>query len=405
MPLENRPMRQALVSLSALVLLASPALARTKLAILGIEGVDEGDVASQEKTAAAAKQFTEALRSRVSGLSSRGFVVPPNSMRELSEVKIIDSCLDESIACMAQAGKTMGADKVLYGKLDKVKGGYTLTVKLLNIHTKQLERSPKSLTVTPAELADEAQVKQRAAWIFAEVTGIELTGSLTVKANATSGTVYVGGEPKGELAGGYATVTDIPEGSVLVSVEAEGFKEAEQEVAIHAGKPAEVEFTLEQDPSLVPPPAEDDIERPGQTLRVAGWGFLGTAAVTGSIGLYLWFVRGEDLRDQAKRDAEDRSKGPAVMDDPTTPADESMDACRYQGAQDACDEGKTNALIASVVGWGVTGACVAASALFLYLGYTAEPARRSAQVGTEPRTLVMPYVSPDGVGFGATLRF
>src|SRR5262245_60916738 len=98
-------MRSFFLCFSVLGLLAAPAMAKTKLAVLGIEAVDEGDVASQEKTAAIAKSFTEALRARAASLASQGYVVPPNSNRELTEVKILQNCLDESVPCMVLVGK------------------------------------------------------------------------------------------------------------------------------------------------------------------------------------------------------------------------------------------------------------------------------------------------------------
>src|SRR5688572_20315748 len=101
-------MRALALWICTLGLLQADAYAKTKLAVLGIEAVDEGDVSSQEKTAAIAKSTTEALRGRVNLLASK-FTVPPNSFRELTEVKILSNCLDESVNCMSQVGKELGA--------------------------------------------------------------------------------------------------------------------------------------------------------------------------------------------------------------------------------------------------------------------------------------------------------
>src|SRR5262245_37150325 len=76
---EEPPMRIAFSAWVAICLLGlTTGAARAKpikLAILGIEAVDEGDVSSQEKTASIAKSFTEALRARAALLASKGYTI------------------------------------------------------------------------------------------------------------------------------------------------------------------------------------------------------------------------------------------------------------------------------------------------------------------------------------------
>src|SRR5450432_1560814 len=86
--------------------------ANKKLAVLGIEAVDDG-AGSQKKTTELAKTLTESLRSKVT--TSTGYDLAPNSAKELAELKLLSDCLDEGAECMAAIGKDLNADVLLYG--------------------------------------------------------------------------------------------------------------------------------------------------------------------------------------------------------------------------------------------------------------------------------------------------
>jgi hypothetical protein len=386
-------MRALFVCLCALSLLEGPAHAKTKLAVLGIEAVDEGDVSSQEKTAAAARSFTEALRGRVNLLASK-YSIPPKSFKELTEVKILSNCLDESTACMSQVGKELDAEKVLFGKLEKEKGGYTLTVRMLNVATKSYERSPKSVGITAADAGNESAVKEKAAQVFAELTGMELTGSLTVKANVEAGQVYVGGEPKRALSGGVATIGDLPEGSLLVSVEAKGYKTSEQQVTITSGKEAHVDFTLEPDGSdvVVPPPGGGEPGRPLNKWKIIGWSGIAVGVGLGIFAAYAhWGVE-----EKLQQDVHDRAQANG----------HSGDACTYAPNQSDCDKGEKYAKYATVAGpaAGVIGA--AGLAILIFKGYGGgETGGGIEATAASRRFVVTPTVSPDSAGASVLFRF
>src|SRR5262245_21263064 len=99
-----RSARLALVS-SALVLVASVAHADPNVAVLGIEPVDVPEQPTQA--------VTDALRQRAAG--TPGIRVVPG--KDLVEMKMIFGCDGEQATCMAQAGRSLGADKLLYGTL------------------------------------------------------------------------------------------------------------------------------------------------------------------------------------------------------------------------------------------------------------------------------------------------
>src|SRR3972149_11359024 len=108
----------SLVVSSLLVLATTSAPARAgkaKLAVLGVESKDE-DPQTQEQTTRIAGWLTAELRLRASQARAR-FEIPANSNKDLAEVKLLSSCLDENKRCMAQIGKDMGAEKLMYGQV------------------------------------------------------------------------------------------------------------------------------------------------------------------------------------------------------------------------------------------------------------------------------------------------
>src|SRR5258706_7542148 len=88
-----------------LVAAAGVARAEPSVAVLGIEPVDVPD--------ASAVQLTDALRQRAAATGGVRLV----QGKDLVEMKMIFGCDGETPACMAQAGKSLGADKLLYGTL------------------------------------------------------------------------------------------------------------------------------------------------------------------------------------------------------------------------------------------------------------------------------------------------
>jgi hypothetical protein len=315
--------------------------------------------------------------------------MPAGSFREHTEVKILTNCLDESVACMAAVGKELGADKVLFGKMEKKdKSNYVLAIKLLNVSTKTFERGTKSVGLTAADSQNEAAVKEKVSQVFAEITGTELTGSLSVKANVETGTVSVGGEPKGQLVGGVATITDLPEGSLLVSIDSKGYKIAEQQVPIVAGKTAQTEFTLEVDTSgdvVTPPPGGgDDAGKAGRGWRIAGY----SAAAVGVIAIGVGAWQGLKIDDYETQAMDELMR----MGGSGTPCASGMPNT------DGCKKGDRASLIATVGLIGGPILTVAAAGL-LYKGFTAErrPSGESS-VRRGPRFVVAPHVLPDSAG-------
>src|SRR5215471_18748122 len=113
-------------------LVASRALAAESgdvpTAVLGLEAL-EGVPDS------VAAEITDALRQRIAGTKGHQLV----QGKDLVEVKLVFSCSDEAPACMAQAGKSMGASKLLYGNVKRSGSDYVITLKLLDTNRGTIE--------------------------------------------------------------------------------------------------------------------------------------------------------------------------------------------------------------------------------------------------------------------------
>src|SRR5438552_611857 len=132
--------RYLLGSLLALTVVAAVssrarAAGETTVAVLGIEPIDVPPELAQ--------QLTVALLQRVSSSSGLRLV----QGKDLMEMKMIFGCDGEAPSCMAQAGRSLGADKLLYGTLKKSGGAHgnnarvQVALKVLDVKTATLEKT------------------------------------------------------------------------------------------------------------------------------------------------------------------------------------------------------------------------------------------------------------------------
>lgn len=108
-----------------------------KIAILGLEVV----VAVDMQSVRVAQELTTALRLRA---ADGPYTIAPNSDKELIELKLIHNCDDERKECMAKIGRTLNADYLLYGRIERKSrnatslGGYQILLRLLKVNSGQL---------------------------------------------------------------------------------------------------------------------------------------------------------------------------------------------------------------------------------------------------------------------------
>lgn len=110
------------------------------VAMLGLEGPQEMK----------AKAMTDALRR---ALEARGMLT--GEQLTVGEVRLMMGCDDTSATCLAQAGTSMGVEKVVYGSLETEGDAYRLVLTVLDVAT-GADDSQTSYPLMEADLAEAA---------------------------------------------------------------------------------------------------------------------------------------------------------------------------------------------------------------------------------------------------------
>jgi hypothetical protein len=395
--------------------------AKPAIAVLGLEVVDEGG-GIDEKSTKLAKELTDALRQRAK-VGTGPFALAPGSDKDLLELKLLSGCDNEADDCMAQIGKDLNADRLLYGKVHKRQGGYQVSLKLLNVASKKNEKSTSD--VIPAAQATGPELTRWGKVFYNRLTGATDQGNLVVRANVDRGIVYLDGAVKGNLVGGTARIAGLSEGAYRLAVEADGHVRYEARVTVTGGQDTTHQAELEVNALRGDAPTTSggggdgrDTEgtvssegRPGGGSRALFWTSLvltaGSATAMTVTGLQ---VRGSLLDDKndAIRDWQTRNPGDESLSgsDACSKAKQKTDA---EDVVDACKAGENRALVTNVlVGTTVLGAV--ATVLFYYKGYVEPRSESSASAShgrrkRKPAVAIVPSVSPTEVGAGVRIDF
>ena len=371
-------LRHCAIGVMLLGAVAAQAEERPSLAVLGVEPTDVPE--------ALAQQLTDALRQRAAG--TQGIRVVPG--KDLIEIKMVFGCDAGQPACIAGAGKSLGADKLIYGQLRKAAGSQgashvVVALKLLDVKSATVERFVND-TVNKRELAAGSVNGSAAKWFSSLIEGFEGVAKpvLTVTSDPSGATVTVDGRDMGRTP---VTLRDLPTGSHNVTITATNMKAATRTVELRAGGQAEVSVTLEPEPpqvvaqpdkkppepSTVAPPENKPPQtttpshagRPAKYLALAA--LLG-AVVTGSVAIYTWRTY-SDLENTAHSDLVTVQNGnPTNANDPffgkpnCSPPASLMGADKYRND---CKSGQTYATATTAL-WVVTGA-LAATAVVAYV--------------------------------------
>ena len=359
------------------------------IAVLGLEVVDTSGQIDQASTGVA-RDLTNGLRSRAK-VGSGPYQLQPGSDKELIDEKLIKGCDNEAIPCMAQIGKDLGANYLMYGQLRKATDGYVVTLNLLNVDKKKFEKAKAPLLI-PFAQKDPAALEEAARKAYNDLTGITDAGTLVVKANVSSGTVYVDDSPRGQLSGGQATITPLPEGRYRVAIEAEGYKRSDEAViTIRSGE------TVAHDVKL----SATDHEISGTESSGGGRGvwkgaFAVSTVVTAASGA-MWIYGYTKIKDV--------DMAPAGFTGPESCSGYDFNAHPNEIAQSSCD-GR------NLTKWGILGVSVGGVAMaftgymaFMRSGGESKPVGLTAtgrRARKKKQLAITPILSPDGGG--ATFR-
>jgi hypothetical protein len=389
----------------ALLVVGSRAGAAPKpaIAILGLEVYDNGSGIDPDTTKAA-KELTAALRDRARA-GTGPYAPAANGEKELIDEKLLNNCDSEAPLCMAAIGGDLGADLLMYGKIEKsAQAGqpiYKVSLKLLYVARKQLASS--IVEVLPLAEATGVQAPGHARTWYSKLIGVTTGGTVVVKANIDRGTVLLDDETKGNLTSGALTLSGIPEGRHTLAIEAKDYQRYETSITVRTGETVPHSATLTELPkkTLVLSPQPTTVEgtvstRPANNLwKPVFYGTLVAGAAAGGFSIYEW--------SQSKTNA-DKVKigrtGGGRLDESDCGKQPSYDNDRH--FQDACSNHKLE-----IVGAVVAGVFAVAALGTGYLAFIRErdhTESRTASGGHKKRRefAVTPIVSPDGGG--ATLR-
>lgn len=278
-------------SLALAVLLSTAGVARADgtVAILGVEHVDVPD--------ALAQQLTDALRQRAAATAG----VRTVQGKDLIEIKMVFGCESEALACLAQAGRSLGADKLLFGALKKGPKPNTVVVnlKLLDVKTATIEKLV-SETLNKKDLSAGSIGTPAARW-FASLVEPDAKLMLTVTSDPVGANVTIDGQPGGRTP---ITLRDLSPGAHAVTASLPGHKTATRSVELRPGVSQEVAIALDPvgepvaekpEPAaardLITRPAKPPIRKaahPGRAAKILALAALGGAVAAGGVAIYTW---------------------------------------------------------------------------------------------------------------------
>ena len=405
--------------------------AKPKVAVLGLEVTGTMD----QKASEAAKVLTRELR-REANKSGGAFDLAPNSGKDLLEMKLLSDCSDEGRRCMADIGKQLRADRLIYGHLQRGRRGFSVELRLLDTDKAELLREVEE-TIPGSEASASGGLTRRARALYGRLTGAGEEGALAITAitddgSVERGTVFVDGEIRTSLSAGSARVSGLSAGSHRVAIEAKGFDRYETEVKIKAGESRNLKANLVAvEIAGVEAEGGEGDQRPGRGWRIAVWGGV-LAGIGAGAG---WAYSGITVSNTEKDlDAATLAYGALNQpDDPNVVSPRMMgDELQYhcedfetggetaQGDQrsaqvskirDLCDKGPRHQNLVNLVWIPATAAAVLFTSFAVYKGYIVPgkmtPSERAAarKKRSKRRVTVMPAIGPNLVGAGLELQF
>ncbi len=405
------------------------------IAVLGLEVVDPGGTPTPQDTQVA-KALTDGLRSRAKA-GTGPFQIAGNSDKELIDEKLLKNCDSEAPTCMASIGSDLTADVLMYGKIERKGTAYYVTMKLLDVHRKLVEKTLPNESIPVSQAKDDAELQRWAKTIYAKLTGQNTAGQVLVKLQTGDhGTILINGDEKGSITNGVGQVSSLEEGKYKLEVQSEGYKPWSDTITVRPGETTNVPVKLEKADGgakvITPPPGGGGEVGPGGSGPGPGGG--GVMVDTGSRGNATWkgvFVGSvvvglagggivlygrNQINDARQKLCDGGAYNPDMPDathlvvdatcaKPSTSKSPLTDA-QVKQYNDQGDHGKLLTWVGGVTA-GVAGAFAIVA---LYKGFIAKDGGGSSGEHVSnghrvrrDRFVVTPIVSPDGGG--ATLRF
>jgi hypothetical protein len=384
-------------------LLCSQAFAgKPTVAVLGLEVFDATGQIDQATTQVA-KDLTDALRSRAK-MPSGPYQFQPGSEKELIDEKLIKNCDNEAVSCMSQIGKDLGADFLIYGRIEKKADGFQVSINLLNVNKKKFEKAKSPLTVPHAAAKEPQQVLAVASKAYNELVGVVSNGTLIVRSNADRGTVLLENEPKGTIASGSLTLS-LPEGPYRLIVEADGFERStEQKITVRSGETTTQTVQLVEvkkgDPNLTKKPDDMSHTITGTTSTTKSnvWKPIFVASVIVGLGAGGFW----GFSYYKEQSSADKVAGELAGDHPKLSQGDCSSAtykAESKSFKDACKYHDWTTY--GIVGTGIGVALIAVTGYMAFGRGDGESSTRTSMTGKrvqKPTIAVTPILQPNGGG-------
>ncbi len=359
---------------------AEAAEAGTPTAVLGFEPLE-----GVPDTLAA--DITDAVRQRVAATKDYQLL----QGKDLVEVKLIFACSDEAPACLSQAGKSLGASKLIFGNVKKTGNDFMVTLKLLDVSRAVVESF--TTDTVPGGRANTTALRQLAPIWLAKLSG-KGNGTITVRANFVGAAVSLDGTRVGITGAAPVVVSDVSPGKHEVSVEKSGYTTTKQEFTLAAGQSLPLTLDLSPVSVEVPKPegqagahgaqlgggsqpGESEAGNAHQGARVGFWVAVVGTAVAGGLALkYGLNVRDiNNQLDQYRRFT--CSTSATGVCDSQGQSSQALTPAQKSSVSTLTDQGNKDETLQWVF-VGVGGAFAVAGGYLLYKGYLASEGTQSA---------------------------
>jgi hypothetical protein len=341
--------------------------------------------------------------------------------KDLMEIKLTFSCDELLPSCMSQAGRSIGADRLLYGVIEDKGSKLDVRLQLLDVQLGALERQVKE-TIDRKELQAGA-VQQLATKLFNQIVPSNARPVLSVNSTPAGCTVEVDGSERGQTP---LTLKDLSPGVHTVTVRGDGLAAQSRNVELLAGGTVDVAVKLlalgsaprvaeipkapaklsELGADRAAAPAAAPV-RSSRTARIVGGVALGLAVASAVSALVTWRSYTDlegHARDNLQKALDQGGVGgnAAFFVNPNcsmVPAGAAFDGVRAD-----CSSGQAYANATTAL-WVVSGALAATGVIAILVG---ESQARSAPVdkrAQRPTLRIAPALSLQAAAVQAQLSF
>ena len=366
---------------------------------------------------ALAADITDALRQRVA--ATREYQLLQG--KDLVEVKLIFACSDEAPACLSQAGKSLGASKLIFGNVKKNGADFMVTLKLLDVSRAVVESF--TTDTVPGGRANATALRQLAPIWLAKLSG-RGNGTITVRANFVGAAVSLDGTRVGITGTAPVVVSDVSPGKHEVSVEKSGYTTTKQEFSLAAGQSLPLTLDLSPVSVEVPRPQKgaqteahgtqlqggaqpgeaENTSNSHQAARAGFWVAVVGTAVAGGLAVKY----GLDVRDINQQLDQYRrftcSTGSTGICDSQGNASQPLTAAQKSSVSNLTDKGNKDQTLQWVF-VGVGGAFAVAGGYLLYKGYLAAEGQGSGQSASNHGLRIFPTATASAQGIAAEFDF